>query len=173
MSKSKVGFWLLISLIPAVFIEIVSLPIAIFIEGSNLGGWTVLFFMTFLYILLGLPAGIVLKIWGSVETKNRFRNAQRYAELHGWHPISKTAWRNMKQGGANLSVQQAFEKQTSILTLTMGGETYTVDEFESSLWALEFGDWLWSELADLAVTATVVQEKRQEWDQTRALALRR
>ena len=172
MSKSRVGFWLLIALIPAGFTAVVALPIAAFTETENPGAWTTLFFIFFFYIILGLPTGLVLRIWGSVETKSRFRAAQRYAELHGWHPISQTAWRNMKQGGANLAVQQAFQKQTFILTLTVGGETHTVDEFESSLWALQFGDWLWSELSDRVVTAAVVQEKRQEWDQTHAIVLR-
>ena len=78
----------------------------------------------------------------------------------------------MKQGGDSLSVAQAFEKSTYILTLKVSGETYTIDNFEFSLWALQFGDWIWSELVKQPMTPDVVEAKRQEWTQTQALALR-
>ena len=102
MTRSRVGFWLLIALIPAGLTAIVSLPIAVYTETDTGGAWSALFFSSFFYILFGLPSGLVLRIWSSVEAKHHFRAAQRYAELHGWHPISQTAWRNMKQGAAFL-----------------------------------------------------------------------
>ena len=53
------------------------------------------------------------------------------------------------------------------------GETITVDEFESSLWALQFADWLWRELLQTNASPDqyTIAEKRAEWETT-ALAER-
>ena len=92
--------------------------------------------------------------------------------MHGWHPISKTAWRNRKRGGVDLAVNKMFKKPTYILNIVVDGETTTVDEFEQAHWALQFGDWLWEELlqSDAKPGLAVVSEKRAEWEKTRAMA---
>ena len=52
------------------------------------------------------------------------------------------------------------------------GETTAVDEFSTRVWALEFGDWLWEELvaARASTDAEVLAEKRDEWEQSKAMA---
>ncbi len=90
----------------------------------------------------------------------------QYAERNGWRPISRTAWRNRKRDNAALSVKQAYKKQTYLLQIEAQGDTITVEEFESSLWALQFGDWLWRELlqVNLNPDREDIEEKRAEWE---------
>ncbi len=162
MDKSRVGFWLLISLIPAIAVLFLSF-VTYSLGSEDLSG-----ILAGLAIFYGFPAaivGAVLKVWGGVETRLRFRDSQRYAELHGWHPITSTSWRTMKQGGATLSVSKGYAKSSYIMSITSpsGGDT-TVAEFERALWALQFGDWLWEELAGRTdITPTLVYQKRSEW----------
>lgn len=127
------------------------------------------------YAFFAAPVGLVLLVWGSIEFNRAYRKAQQYAELNGWHPISRTAWRNRKRNDIALSVGQAFQKPTYILRVEIDGETTTIDEFETSLWALQFGDWLWQELlqANAAPDRATVVEKRAEWEQSRAIAVYR
>ena len=117
-------------------------------------------------------AGPVLLIWGTIEANRAYKETRQYAEMHGWHPISKTAWRNRKRGGVDLAVNKMFKKPTYILNIVVDGETTTVDEFEQAHWALQFGDWLWEELlqSDAKPGLAVVSEKRAEWEKTRAMA---
>ena len=140
MTKSRVGFWLLLSLIPTALAMAVAMTVgAFFIDSAgdpNNPASTAMagiFFLAFLYGVCALSAGIILRILSSVGSRKRFNEAQRYAEMNGWHPISKTAWRNMKKGNASLSVAQALDKRSSILTINLDGETFTVDKFERSL----------------------------------------
>ena len=83
-------------------------------------------------------------------------------------------WRNRKRNGVQLSVDKTVGKPTYLLTIEIEGETTTVDEFATPLWALEFGDWLWQELLHAKETPSVefVAQKRQEWERTMAPALR-
>ena len=124
-----------------------------------------------LYWVCALPAGIVLLIWGAIENGRDYREAQQYSELHGWHPISKTAWRNRKRGDVELAVMKAFRKPTYILTIVADGETTTIDEFGTAGWALQFGDWLWQELLQTGakMDLDVVSEKRNEWERSMAV----
>ena len=104
-----------------------------------------------------------------------FNNTQRYAELHGWLPISRTQWRNRKRNQIQLAVNKAAQRNTFILTIEAEGETFTIEEFESSVWALQFGDWIWQELLtndDAKVDVEVISEKRTEWIESNALAIR-
>ena len=98
-----------------------------------------LFLLFLLYWWGALISGIVLKILGKRQSGQTFRNAQRYAEINGWHPISQTAWRSMKANGASLAINQAFEKSTYILTIEASAGTTTVPDFANPLWALQFG----------------------------------
>ncbi len=170
--KHRVGVYILLSLIPAVIIILTAVglsgpdfdntPFAV----SAIGLLSVLYFMV---AIISSPA---LILWGSIETKRTYRAAQRYAELNGWHPISRTTWRNRKRNQMALSVHQAFNKRTYILTIEENGETTTIDEFETPVWALQFGDWLWEQLLEVNTTPdkAEVAEKRAEWETT-ALAI--
>ena len=159
MDKSRVGRWLLVS-----FGGMLALAFTLVLLGLE-GIADVLGPLAMLYGIFAVPAGIALTVWGSIETRQRFGESQRYAELHGWHPITSTSWRTMKRGGHALSVSKAYKKSTYILSITLEGEETTVVEFERALWALQFGDWLWEQLAGATtITPTVVYQKQREWN---------
>ena len=124
-----------------------------------------------LWILLALPTGLILLIWGNVEFNRAYKATQRYAEMNGWLPISRTSWSARKRNQVILSVAQAFQRQTFILNIQIDGETITVDEFETSLWALQFGDWLWQELLQTRTDTTKAEIDmiRAEWEASRAI----
>ena len=169
--KHKIGFWLLISLIPAFIIFIFAIALGAS-ETSPTALWMVLGIPMMLYLPVALVVGLILFILGSKESKRTNQAAQQYAELNGWHPISRTTWRNRKRNQTALSVHQAFNKQTFILTIETNGETTSIDEFETPVWALQFGDWLWEQLLEANTTPdkAEVAEKRAEWETT-ALAV--
>ena len=171
-TKHKIGRWLLISLIPATILFFLGFVISVAASAESGGGLAAICMM---YAMFAAPAGLICLIWGNIEFSRAYRTAQRYAELHGWHPISRTAWRNRKRNNIALSVAQAFQKRTFILTVDMEGETVAIDEFETSLWALEFGDWIWEELlqSDATVDKETIEEKRSEWEQSKAMAVYR
>ena len=126
-----------------------------------------------IYLPVGLTVGLVLFLWGNTEFKRVHQAAQRYAELNGWHPVSRTSWRNRKRQNVALSVSQAFAKQTYILTVDVDDETTIIDEFETPLWSLQFGDWLWEHLLRDNTSPDIeeVAEQRAQWEIT-ALAIR-
>ena len=169
--KHRIGIYLLLSVIPAfifflVLGELINqgfLPDALWIPGT----------MVLLYLLVALVVGPVLFIWGNTEFKRAYQAAQRYAEQNGWLPITRTQWRSRKRDNVALSVFQAFEKRTYILTIDVDGETTTIDEFETPAWSLQFGDWLWEHLLQRNTSPDVeeVAEQRAQWETT-ALAIR-
>ena len=167
MSKSKIARVLLWSLIPAFALVLL---MALFTPSDNenvglIGGLTVM------YMMVALPLGLYLRWKGRKE--DAVDDAQRYAERNGWHPISEFAWRSRKREGAALAVSRVHKGSTYIFTIEYQGETTTVDEFSRADWALQFGDWLWTELRESAqdVDMELIQEKRQEWEETRAMAV--
>ena len=167
--KHTIGRWLLLSLIPATVLFFLGLMVSVI--STDTGG--TISAIAFFYMMPVGPSGLVLLIWGNIEFHRSHRTAQQYAELHGWRAISSTAWRNRKRNNIDLSVSQAFKKRTFILTIEMNGETVSIDEFETSIWALQFGDWLWEELmlASTVPTTEVVAEKRAEWNRSQAMTL--
>ena len=170
-TRSKVGIWLLISLLPSVVLAIVLTGVFPDPEGfwNNIGGPLLGFYMT-----CALIAGGILTVLGRFDRSRAYREAQQYAEMHGWLPITKTSWRNRKRDNVQLAVDQAFKKSTYILKIDHGGETTVIDEFETAHWALQFGDWLWEQVLDAGTTkvdAEMVSEKRAEWEGTRAMAV--
>ena len=167
--KHKIGFWLLISLIPAFIIFIIAVGAS---ETPPTALWMVLGLTMLLYLPVALVVSLILFILGNKESKRTNQAAQQYAELNGWHPISRTTWRNRKRNQTALYVHQAFNKQTFILTIETNGETTSIDEFETPVWALQFGDWLWEQLLEANTTPDKVEvaEKRAEWETT-ALAV--
>ncbi len=168
--KHRIGFWILISLIPAAILFVLGFMIGFYNEftrsDSELAAQIAAFCL--LHIVWALPTGLVLLIWGNVEFNRAYRVARQYAERHGWLPISRTNWRNRKGSNVTLAVSQAFQKRTYLLMIEGDGETITIDEFESALWALQFGDWLWRELLidNAAPNREDIEEKRVEWETT-------
>ena len=177
MTKSRIGFWLLISLIPAglgTFISmLVGIATSVSDPSSDSNGWAVTIILFAMYFGAALIAGILLRIWGGAETRKAYRQVRQYAELNGWQEISPNSWRTFKSSGTLLSANQAFEKKTHILTIKLEDETLIVEGFETSLLALQFGDWLWNRQAEFktGLNIEVVKQQRTEWEQTRALAI--
>ena len=175
MTKSKVGFWLLLSVVAA-FVGSCAVIVVDYVPDDDwtAGGALLVGMVLFLYFPIALFTGIVLSIWGRIEKGRAVTRAHQYAELNGWHPISETMWRSRKREGAALSVAKAYQKTTYILTIEYQEETTTVDEFANALWALQFGDWLWEELKSLGqpIDAVGIEQKRTEWEKTLALAIR-
>ena len=167
--KHRIGFWLLISLIPAAILLFLNAAAYSFDSDTDPS----LAVLSIWYAMLIAPAGLTLLIWGNVEFSRAYRASMQYAERHGWRPISRTAWRNRKADSASLAVNQAFQKRTFLLQIEANDETITIDEFETSLWALQFGDWLWSELLQhtTKINQATIDLKRAEWETT-ALAER-
>ena len=174
-TKSQRGAWLLVSLVPVTFAFFVVLMIGDPFEGAIGSALALFALMLFLYWLCALVAGLALTIWGSVERSREYKEASQYAQRHGWHPISRDMWRNRKRNGVQLAVNKAIGKTTYILTIEIEGETTMVDEFATPVWALDFGDWLWQELANARASTDVevVAEKRAEWEQSKGLAVYR
>ena len=165
--KHRIGYWLLISLIPAAILLVLSfIIIALESDDSNVGG--AIGALVVLYGVVAIPAGATLLMWGNIEFNRAYRASMQYGERNGWRPISRTSWRNRKRDNAALSVSQAFKKRTFLLQIEVQSETITIDEFETSLWAMQFGDWLWRELLidNAAPDREDIEEKRAEWETT-------
>ena len=178
ITKSKLGVLLLLSIIPTTILFIIAGVIVQPGEDPTLENvnifWTGVGLTTLLYWPCGVVAGLALTIWGYRERKREYQDTLLYAQLNGWHPISKSVWRNRKRNGTELAVNQAVGKSTYILTIKIEGETTAVDEFSTRVWALEFGDWLWEEMLEASgakVDAALVSKKRDEWKETRAMAV--
>ena len=176
ITKSKLGVLLLLSIIPTTILFIIAGVIVQPGEDPTLENvnifWTGVGLTTLLYWPCGIVAGLALTFWGYRERRREYQDTLLYAQLNGWHPISKSVWRNRKRNGTELAVTQTVGKSTYILTIKIEGETTAVDEFSTRIWALEFGDWLWEELlnARASTDAEVLAEKRDEWEQSRAMA---
>ena len=180
-TKSRVATWLLLSLIPTGLLLFISF-IAFAIASSSTpepepfsDAWSTIWalgvILPFPYWWIALVVGVVLKIWAGIETRRLYREGRRYAELHGWQQISDTAWKSFKRGNVVLSVNQAYGKTTYILAVDSDGDTVATDGFSRSLFALQFGDFLWDNVLSgkSQVDVTVVQQTRDKWEQWRAL----
>ena len=150
-TKANVGKWLLFSSLIALIILVFAFMLSV--AGMPNASGT-LGAISLLWIIIALPTGAGLAIWSSVVTKRQFTQAQGYAELNGWMPISRTHWRARKRDATSLSVAKSAISNNYLLTIEHDGETITVDQFETPLWALQFGDWLWQELQDVGVITT-------------------
>ena len=101
MSKSRISFWLLISLIPAFAVCSVSVVLSAPMGETN--NWDTLGGFSVVYFGIVLIAGCILYWLGRKD--DAFDDAQMYAERNGWHPVSKYVWRSRKREGAALSVK--------------------------------------------------------------------
>lgn len=180
-TKSRIATWLLFSLIPTGLLGFISFA-AFAISTSSTpepepfsDTWPTIWALGVLFLWpywwIALVAGVILKIWAGKETRRLYREGRQYAELHGWQQISDTAWKSFKRGNVVLSVSQAYGKTTYILSVDSDGDTVATDGFSRSLYALQFGDFLWDNVLSgkSQVDVTVVQQTRDEWERWRAL----
>ena len=180
--KAKVSKWLLISLLPVGLLVVVCFLVLMLAPTDPAtetwsGGWSVLAGLMFLLAALWcvmLVAGVVTRLLHINEVNRRYREAQRYAELNDWYAISKTMWRTYRGDDILLSVNGTHDANTYVLTITADADSVSNGGFETALFALQFGDWLWRRLerTNSRVNSQVVQEQRQEWEHERALAVR-
>ena len=172
-SKSRVSYWLLISLIPTgvggFLLFMFGWITGIFSIAAGAAMWIIAFFLI-LYWWGALIAGLVLRFNVKKEAQLIFREAQAYAEMNSWLPLSHTAWRAMRANNVSLAVNQPFDKSTYTLSISSDTGATTVPEFVKPLWALQFGDWLWEKTGGHNLTPTEVQRQQQEW--SRSLAIR-
>ena len=80
-SKSKVGLWLLISLLPAtgiIIIAAVNDP-----DEPTAFTWPIIGGLSVLYWVCAFVAGVILTVWSGIERRRTYREARRYAEAHG------------------------------------------------------------------------------------------
>ena len=169
MSQRQLAKYLLLSLIPTgIYVIIATMVIGL--TGSIPMPLNLLWFLLIFYWPIALIVGLILHYLVKWRDRKLFRATQEYAQMHGWLPVSSTHWRNSKRNQIQLSVAKSLTDETFILTVEIEGERVTVDQFENSLWALQFGDWLWEQLplAD-QIDPEVVVEKRAEWEQSQAL----
>ena len=124
---------------------------------------------------LSLILGLTLKFWAGLDTRRSYRESRRYADLHGWQPISDTAWKSFKRRGVTLSVSPTYQQPTFILSIDLDGDTLATDGFSKSLYALHFGDHLWEHVLtdSKQLNVDVLNAERGQWEQTQALAVRR
>lgn len=180
-TKSRIANWLLLSLIPTGLLGFVSF-VAFALSTSNAPEpelwtepWSTIWasgvILLWPYWWIALVTGVVLKVWEGRETRRLYGEGRQYAELHGWQQISDTAWKSFKRGNLVLSVSQAYGKTTYILAVDSDGDTAATDGFSRSLYALQFGDFLWENVLSgrSQVDVTVVQQTRAEWERFRAL----
>ena len=177
-NKGKLGTWLLWSLIPNGILGIISFVIYLSSHtSSELEGAALLFgvitFISWLTWWLSLLLGLTLKFWAGLDTRRNYRESRRYADLHGWQPISDNAWKSFKLRSVTLSVSPTYQQPTFFLSINLDGETLTTAGFSKSLYALRFGDHLWEQvIADSKqLNVEVLNVERGQWEQTQALAV--
>ena len=182
-TKGKLGTWLLWSLIPNGILGIVSSAIYLISytssTSSEVEGAALLFafimFTSWLIWWLSLLLGLTLKFWAGLDTRRNYRESRRYADLHGWQPISDTAWKSFKRQSVTLSVSPTYQQPTFFLSINLDGETLTTSGFSKSLYALRFGDHLWEQVIgdSKQLNVEVLNVERGQWEQTQGLAVRR
>ena len=175
MTKGKLGTWLLWSLIPNGLVGFISFLIGFSSESTEPSIWGVLVIISWPTWWLSLILGLALKFWAGLDTRRSYRDSRRYADLHGWQPISDTAWKSFKRRGVTLSVSPTYQQPTFILSIDLDGETLATDGFSKSLYALHFGDHLWEHVLtdSKQLNVDVLNAERGQWEQTQAIAVRR
>ena len=171
--KSTWGNRLLISLIPLGVLGVVAFiayAISVSAPGDEIDSpwevfWTSCTFFIWLAWWIALPTGIVLKVWGGAETRRVYREARQYAEMHNWQQISDTTWKGYRPRNVVMTVSQAFERPTYILSVEHEGESVTTDGFSRSVYALRFADFLWDHVMSgrSHVDAEAMRAARREW----------
>ena len=101
-TKHKVGRFLLLSLIPTGIFLVISLLIGVAMSSGEEPPVNFAAALMLLWILLALPTGVVLLIWGNIEFGRAYKATRQYAERHGWLLISRTSWRNRKASRPSL-----------------------------------------------------------------------
>ena len=186
MTRSQVANRLLLSLIPLGllgFFAFVMYVIAVSFTGDGQGaaaevdsGWEV--FWVFACLLLwpawwiALGAGAVLKILASRKEGRIRRDGIRFAQLHNWQPISDTTWKSYRRNNLVMTVDRMYGKDSYMLLVDQDGESVSTDGFETSTYALQFGDFLWENVLKVRtrIDANEVRETRGQWESNRALS---
>ena len=177
-TKGKLGTWLLWSLIPNGILGFLIFAIYLISDPEPEGASLLFGFImvtSWLTWWLSLLLGLTLKFWAGLDTRRNYRESRRYADLHGWQPISDIAWKSFKRRSVTISVSPTYQQPTFFLSIDLDGETLTTGGFSKSLYALRFGDHLWEQvLADSKyLNVEVLNVERGQWEQTQALAVRR
>ena len=119
-----------------------------------------------------LVVGLVLKITASRREARIRRDGMRYAQLHNWQPISDTTWKNYRRASVVMTVDKRLGQDAYMLLIDQAGEYVTTDGFETSLFALQFGDFLWDDILSTRERVEVAEVHRvhQQWVSQLALA---
>ena len=125
-TKGKLGTWLLWSLIPNGILGFLSFAISfIFYNSPDPEGAALLFVLimgtSWLTWWLSLLLGLTLKFWAGLDTRRNYRESRRYADLHGWQPISDIAWKSFKRRSVTLSVSPTYQQPTFFLSIDLDG----------------------------------------------------
>lgn len=179
-TKSRIANWLLLSLpIAGIFGVISFVGWGVSSESwtedqpitTAMGLWLILVLISWPYFGIALITGVVLKVVSSRETGRIYKESRQYAELHDWLQISDTAWRSFKRNHTTFTVNQLYGANTYVLTVDVDGDSVTTDGFSRSIYALQFGDYLWERVlsAQRQASASTVHQTRQEWERFRAL----
>ena len=180
MTKKRFRTGFLISLLPVgllCFISFIGLVVAVGGPESvdyNTGWenfWVMMAFGTMVYWWAALVAWFVLRTMINVAAKRMYTETRRYADQYGWRQSSETAWTVFKPGGLTLRASQDYELESFHLNIEANGLTEVTSGFSRSLYALQFGDFLWDRAlsAQRQLNSQVVRETRAEWTDSMTL----
>ena len=113
--------------------------------------------------LSSMLSGLAFILYGNYVFNRHYKEAQYYAQLNGWQAVSKVAWHNRRRDTA-FQVAQSIRDRTYFLTID-ARERIVVNEFDSGMHAMAFGDWLWHKLQEEGrlVTQDAANEERDSW----------
>ena len=119
-----------------------------------------------------VAVGVGLKIRASIIEQRIIQAGQRYAQLHNWQPISSTTWKNYRRANVVMTVDKMYGQDAYMLLIDQAGEYVSTDGFENSVFALQFGDFLWDNVLSTRERMVVseVQQVHREWVGQLALA---
>ena len=180
MTKKRFRTGFLISLLPVGLLCFISF-IGFVVAGSGPESvdyftgwenfWGMMAFGTMVYWWAALVAWFVLRTMINVAAKRMYTETRRYADQYGWRQISETAWTVFKPGGLTLRASQDYNLESFHLNIEANGLTEVTSGFSRSLYALQFGDFLWERAlsAQRQLNAQVVRETRAEWTDSMTL----
>ena len=133
--------------------------------------WDVAATILWIVFLGVLTAGVVVKILARRKERQIQEDAMRYSQLRNWQPISSTSWRNYRRNNVVMSVDRVYKGEFYVLLIDQDGESMPTEGFETPLYALQFGDFLWDNVLSnrTRIEVSEVQETRAQWDRTRML----
>ena len=173
MGYTRIGNWLLLSLIPSAILGVVFfvIYIASFVSDANNeldtvaeGISAMLWVVACLYWWFALFAGIVLKIVGSRQTSALEEESVAYAETRNWQQITKTSWKKFMRNGIVFSVSTAYRGRTWNMSIEGDGEHLAMSGFDRPRLALQFADSMWERVIAKQSTFNPEEVRRsREW----------